>query len=253
VTLLLLAALPAHAEACPERTNRAHLTSAIALARASFESGDLASFEAAVGQAEQALACLGEPVQPADVTALHLVLGLQRWDAAAPDAAAPWLTAVHHQGLDLGPREAQVVASAQGDAAASALRTPLPPTTRGRLQVDGQSVELSAPSAQPWVFQRITSDRVLDTTYVLPGGPLPSYPRLRRQLALGGGASALAAGGLLGVALLQHQRLSVRAPETPEAELDRRVRANNASLVGSALFAGASVASVVAIGLSFVW
>jgi len=271
--LLLHLAAPAWAEGCPESLGRDDLRAGVEVARAAFEAEDRSIFEAALEDANYALGCLDEPLNDREAAALHLVWGLYHWDPADPAGAIPYLSAYavtfppHEDALSplpLGLFEAEAAiferAAPELNAFEADYRGELPPAVRGRLQVNGQGARLHAPENHPYVLQRSTSDRVIQSAYVHPGAGAPDYPRLRIRLAqvalLSAGASAALSWGAFRISegLKTWTQDDGFGRHTTEEDYFRSQQQLNHGLI----IAGTSMATVSGVslgvaGLSLVW
>jgi hypothetical protein len=139
---------------------------------------DQETFERAADQAQQLATCVGQPLEPGLVAALHRVRAMRYLLLADPDRAATSLAASAR--LDPTYRLPAAVAPEGGPLAESwalALRSEPPPTTPVALQeglrawVDGHA-DAPRPTIGPYCLQ--VQGRSLATTWVVEGPPDPS-------------------------------------------------------------------------------
>ena len=206
------------------------------------------SFRAGVATIRTRVACLTEPLVPAEAARLHRVLGLAAWlerdveGARAAFAAARAADPSFDFPLAMVPA-ANPVRRLYESAVPSEATTLIPPARGAKILLDGDDSR-AIPSSRAVLFQLTTGSEARSTTWLLPGTPLPAYPKpgegLRLPLLVGAGAAA--AGGIALLALAG----SAAADETPptsQADLDARVGAKHAfAIAGGGL-------GVVAVGL----
>lgn len=264
--MLLLAAM-AHA-ACP--ADVASLESALDGAQAAFSLMDRAAFATAVEEVVRDVDCLSAPVTPALAARVHRVVGLHEFvsgrDTAARDAFAgaraidpnytfpEAVVPVDHPVRRLYNDASFVVDD----------RTPLPRPADGRLELDGIGSE-QRPTARASLVLHIGADgSVRASRYLWPGDPLFPYTvasdvavssveeRTRKgpnvPLAIGAGASALAAGASWLVARNTETRFWDPATGEDELEpLQGRANALSIASVGLGVVAvGAGAGAVIA-------
>jgi hypothetical protein len=208
---------------------------------------------------DASLRCLVEPIDSREAELLHRVHGLDA--ISTGDDAVPYLWASAPT-----PRELQIPEGAEfADLGAHQLAIELwpqpsehdlPPAATGGMRVNGLSGR-SASDDAPYVLQRLDLRGVpAQTAYVHAGAAPPAYPKLRRRLALAGGATALAASGALLGAQRVHDDLlnpDLSAPQPSADELTRARRTNNGLVVTSATLAAASAISFTWLGATYVW
>jgi len=118
-------------------------------------------------------------------------------------------------------------------------------SARGQLRVDGVAHRLRPPHL-PFILQRISGVRVLSTTYVHPGDPVPRYPRLRRRLLVAAASAAVTTVGLLGASRYTEQRVLQQRESDTEERLRRLRNSNNIMFVSGV---GAGVISATCLGI----
>ncbi|MCB9779302.1 MAG: hypothetical protein H6742_12115 [Alphaproteobacteria bacterium] len=248
--MLLLLLIPSALGACPEPLYQGDLQAAMDLAEDIRSSGEPAAFEAAMRDVESMLDCVVEPVGPELALDLHRLQGWKRQAAGQSTDAVPYLAAGEWQPAedDDGP-----LAKAVHDWAPSSGAS-LPPPVRGRMLLDGQSVDLRPSPAEPYLFQRLVGDRVTTTAYVHPGERPPRYPRLRRRLVVAGSVGVGLTAGLL-VAADQERRQLTRDRAVPytQDELDAVQARNHGLLIGATATGALTGVSFGVLGLSYLW
>ena len=266
---LAAAALPAapaaHAEECAQVRSLNDLDRYVATAKRSFVSDDLPTLVAAVSDAEEAVRCMDRALGPTDVANVHIIEALRVWNDDAPEAALPYLQAARdlrgdEAPLDIAgvPSDAALAKAWDGLAVASSSERALPPTRRGRLYIDGRQAE-GRPSEDPFLLQCVSNgNQILASAYVLPGGELPRYPRLRPTLAATGLGTGLVAGGLaLGAMAVHSQATSIPAQcpladGTPCPDGEALLRSNHALAVGSITVGAASLSLLSALTFTYI-
>lgn len=268
---------------CLDPTDRSDLSMALGTARLSYNRGNLGRFTDALQDAEAALDCMSEPLTAEDIAALHRVEGLAIWAEGATVAAIPYLAMSRPTAAEFtlakegGPEDEYDVLVANRTLLLTFRPEPvaeLAPAARGRVALNGQVHDRSLLEDTPYVLQRSTARRVLQTTYVHPGEPIPRYPQLRRVL-LGVGVAGLSvsAGSLYGAWAVDRQLQD--DPDLPnriqadcsgwgdpgfecfepmsQAQAEQRQALNHALVVSGATSAVVGVGALGGLGLSFVW
>lgn len=197
----------AWAEDCATQVHIDALRQLLARAKDAYLHDDLPAFEAYAREAQAALPCLGE--------------------ALDPYTTDEYLSMYEHF-AEIPPVESD------------SKRRRLPPPFAGRIRVDGRSN--LAPLAQPYIFQRIRSgsEDALQTAYVTAGGTPPAY--LTRHQVAGYTAAISIPIALVGfgVAMYTENRLHTEKWES-EKDLNNLQFLNNATVltgVGMATLGG---------------
>lgn len=258
---LALMAPSAGASECTAAALDAHVDTAVA----AFGARDPEGFAASRTEAEEALVCAEAPLTPADAAAFHRMqalgaflarrseLVLEGFRASAqldPDATLPpdlvppghALHSLFDQARAMPPSGRSALFVPEG---AAMIVDGTPGSTRPS---DRATVLQLREDGGPLVWSGyVLADATLPdwSTLVAPpvAEPLPSDPERRVSVPLlaGSGAAAVAATGLLAVALGQRARFD--DPQTPYADLDGHSRRANGA------FLGAQVAGGMAVGL----
>lgn len=262
MTSLLWLGMGVASAACPSRVT--DLQRPLNEAQAAFASMDDATMERASTSADEALACLSEPISAASAASVHrhhaLVAFLHEDPARAraafrsalvlqpsyrlPEDVAPPgnpLALLYDEARGLGPGPEE----------------PVWPEAGTTLLVDG-ATSTALPSDRPVVVQILSGDgAVLSTTYLQVGANLPAGLSVTPPSASGAppkvnagltqvsppparhpiGLAAAGGGALLGSAALLVMSAATQATfkdeSTPEDELDRLVTLNHAAVQGS--------------------
>ena len=256
-------------------TRSSDLSQALGWARLSFGQSP-GAFAASMSRLDTSLRCLTDPVDDRSAWMLHRAHGLEAWDAEGLDPV-PFLAAsnpISSEFTTRGPGgerdEYGVLVENQvaiefwepGDALV------LPPSARGRVRLDGEYIR-TTPADEPYVFQRVSrSGRVLDTQYVRPDEPPPSYPRLRRRLAIAGATSTAAAAAMYASAYYTHCQIgwtdsgngglcadSWRLDHTAldQATVEGKLRTNQALIGGATGAATVALGAFVGLGISYAY
>lgn len=268
--LLFLLALAGSAPAlavCPSRS--ADLQRPINEAQAAFASMDGGGFSRASGVADEALACLSEPISPASAASVHrheALVAFVRDDPARARAAfrsALALQPSYRLPEDIAPAGNPLArlyeeARALGPGPDEAI-WPSPGTT---MLVDGATAA-SLPSDRPVIVQILSGDgAVLSTSYLRVGGALPEGlmtsppdprlavvpipvppgsgvsdtpppPKPAKPLLIGAAGAAAGAAGLYALSAVTQQRYKQEGA-VPDASLDRLVSLNHGAVLSAA-------------------
>lgn len=247
------------------------LTKAVSDAESTFRSLDIEAFKASTDRLEALLPCLADPV-PRNVAAqVHRYLGIRSVGDRNRDAARYRLAAgralepsyVFPEGLM--PTGHPVRTLYEGITIEDPRFSTAPPPADGYLQFDGRTTN-QRPNNWATLVQRFDgTGKIVDTAYLMPQDPIPSYPvRVGEQaviipyedpiveekgpsvpLMAATGAAALTTGVLYGLAGGAHGRF--QDPETPDAQLDGLANRANALSIASAV--GATATAGLGVGL----
>jgi len=244
---------------CPKPTHNVDVADAIDEAMAYYASFDTAGFDAAVGKASDAAACLADVVSPDVAAGFHRVRGLQAFLAkdfgnaehhfAAARMADPEFTWSEDLAPESGPlRRRYNALSVDGG-------VPIPVPSSGSLRVDGR-VASSRPEGVPAVVQSVAaSGQTLSTRVVAPKAPLPIDDlRFRahagRPYFLAAAACGVLAAGTYGVAMLQKAGYEEAAATGDAGRIASRASSARGLTVASGILA-ASGGAFVGVGLAF--
>lgn len=258
--ILLLAAA---ASACDSKM----LLGAVKDAEQAFATMDGLGFDAATFEVNRLLACQTDAVTPVESAAYHRVRALAAFlsedmpatilSFQAALAAMPGYELPPTVAPDGHPLREQFEQA--GRMVATGGSIDLPPPQAGWVTVDGMRTRI-APAARPFVFQRLdVAGAVVDTDYVEPGDPLPTYaseapaplpaPGSGRKLQAGwvaaGGALGLVAGGLYGGAFATRSSYEQAVEDGERARILSTHRATNTLVVASLGALGAGTGLVL--------
>lgn len=170
------------AEPCGDATTTNRLHVHLGTAEMAYRDVDPAGLASAMDAARQTMTCLAEPMRPADVAAMHRMVGIG-WFAEGDEAAT--LRAFMATVMVLPQWELPSSLGGEGHPLRDAhelarslvtdQRTPLSEPAEGWVLVDGQRAD-GLPVGRPYVFQRFDgSGTVLETLYVDVDQPVPQY------------------------------------------------------------------------------
>ena len=201
-----------------------------------YTDGSFPLFEAALREAQAALPCLTDPIDPQTADRIHFAEALLRREAGLPDAEQ-YLAACCTPSWR-GPPPYQQLREEQHPWLAEERSVPVPnhrlprPLT-GQLAVDGERGVTAYNDQNPYVFQQVwRNGRVGAPAYVRPGQAPPPYPQLRPVLASVALGGFLVSGTGFLVSDLTRQELDSESWDTGELQALRNLQVgNNAAFV----------------------
>ncbi len=259
--------------ACERLVGAPELLDSLGSAEAAWTRLDRPAFAESVHDLRNQLACLRDPLTPADAAAIHRVEALDlflagdRRGAAWAYSAAALLEPAYELPLGIAPRGNPLRGVwLEGRALDPGPSRELDRPADGALLLDGRR-SLRRPELRPVVFQRVDEyGRVVETAYLSPGDPVPVYrtwvptgpPRQpatpsrtveHRPLVAVAAVAGVASGALWALSLRSAD--TFWDPTTPQEDLVGLRRQTNGLIVG-AVGAGAGAAVTGAMAL-WVW
>ena len=249
------------------------LLDAVDDAEDTFRSLDIAAFLEATGRLEALLPCLADPVPRQVAAQVHRYLGIRAYgernlqDAEVRLMAGRALEPEYTFPDALMPQGHPVREFYAALEVDESLYAFAPPPASGYLQFDGQTSN-QRPTDWATVVQRFDgTGKIVETVYLLPGQPLPTYPVQvgaypavfplpepepdpggpPTSLLVATGVTALSTGILYGLA--GHAHGQFQDPDTPDARLDGLAGRANALSVASAITGTATLGFGVGIVL----
>lgn len=200
----LLWTASAQAANCPETVAIEQLNGMLDEAEAAYRNLD-DNYPALAKKVVDALPCMGDLIPRETAARLHREVGLQeqmaKQDTKAQQAfaAARTIQSYYTFPEDLVPPNHPARTAYEALSIDSPQVTTLPSPQGGSIRLDGD-ISLNRPKGWPVLFQLVDlTGKVLDTEYLWPESPTPSYPvQSKKQAAAGAGASPLAPVGVIG-------------------------------------------------------
>lgn len=272
-----LALLSTSAGACTGTVELAALTTALQQAEEALSVLDIAGFKAAATQADDLLACVGEPVPRHVAAQLHRMVGLRAFGERDPSASGAFAAARQIEPAYSFPRSLVPKGSPVFDAWSAIpldaiTTTPIPPPAEGWIELDGRSGAARADTL-PAVFQRFDGDgAVAASGYLSPQEPLPPYvvalpgavptsmaptetPHLWRRarvpLAIVSSGSAVVGGTLWGLSV--QGRARYLNTDDPVADDDLAALRSRTNALAAGSIVGAGLASISGVLLLTTW
>lgn len=257
--MLLALMLPALAD-CTVLVSTSELETTLLQAEAAFADLDVDGFVASMDKAAVSLPCLGVPIDSELSAHVHRDVGLRRYvdrdreAASAAFASARLLEPDFRFSDDLLPPGHEIRAVYSAQSLVGDTREAVPTPADGTVLLDGVA-GAQRPLERPVILQLVDATGTpTQTSYLLPGEPLPTYPLARpdsdavelpvdrlvqpRHVGLGSGAVAVAAGALYGVALAQKAQLASPQPDWTQDDLDSVVTRNHNLVITSGALTG---------------
>lgn len=259
---LLLSGL-ARAQECAVKTTTTEIERSLEAAEAAYIALNPDALDEAVAQARAQLVCLGEELPRTIASRTHRVIGLGSYGVDDEAARRSFAAA---RGIEPGYRFPAAIAVEGNplhdvymsvDLATGTYETV--PAPAGRVTFDGRDTA-ERPMSWPTIVQVFDVTGVLvETAYLSPADPMPSYPlrpvdpdpdpagpRLslklppNRPLLLGAGGAVLAGGALYTAAVLSERAYA--DPNVDPANIDALRARTNGLVVGTWVGGGAAVA-----------
>jgi len=247
---------------CEASTTVVDIQARLAQAESALAALDAQAFRSHVDGTGLLLPCLGELVSPRLAANLHRLVGVRAFGDRDPIAERAFAAARHIEpnyqfSLSLIP-DGNPVRDAYDQVEFNKRSTlPVDRPRVGQILVDGSPAE-QRPLSWPALVQWVDDDQTVQfSDYILPGQPLPDYPRWEVQqeqgrapvglLATSVGLGVVSA-SLYGVALAEQARYkdTVNDP-LPTDQLDGLRRSTNGLVLASALGATAALGTGVAV------
>jgi hypothetical protein len=232
-TLATLTA-PALAAECSTPVSVVELEGYLLEAEVAYTRLDLPLFRDAVGSAEEALTCLGQPLVPSTAARFHRMKGLaafverQHEDAARAFAAARVLEPAYRFPDTMVPPNNPLYADYGQIAIDGGRFSKVAPPASGRLTFDGLPTRMRAED-WPTIFQlQDGTGAITETEWLPPGRPVPRYApgaetegkgsgrkvKVKRvPLLVGAGAGAALSGALYGMSLMSRHEFDEHGGE----------------------------------------
>ena len=245
---------------CSGLVRPSELSQQMSLAEAAYINLEAEDFAQHLAGVRADVACLSEPLNDAQATALFRLEALSAFLGRDQETAkvAFWAVLGISPNYSLSPSLAPEGHPLQAwffeaFETQNPLTAPLAAPRRGTVWIDGRPAQGTVPLGRPYLFQWVDEDGVLAiSTVVAPGQTLPDYPaaggaRLDPRWAIAAGTATVVAGGAWLLARRGEQDFN--DPATPTAELEglrTRTNALSATSMGVGVVAvGAGAAAVL--------
>ncbi len=261
LSLAALQSTPARAADCPEHYTALQFEDQLGAAESALASVDIELFKSNMERADQMIPCLSQRVIPSLAATYHRFYGLRLFgarDLFAEKAfkAARYLEPGYVFSRSLIADGNPIHKAFEGVTFDDRPVDPLEAPGGGSIYIDG-SRSLQRPNEWPTLIQWVEGNNVHFSEYLLPGNPVPTYPLasdisgVKRDpslplLATSGGTAVLA-GALYGIALINQGRYKNTVNPVPDPDLTNLRRTTNTLVVVSGISAATAVGTGVAV------